>query len=257
MTTQNEGVDSALEAEFDTLAAWTEKLVNDLGVQYAIPAACRGSGSETWLSWLASRLNLKADDAFLDAGAGLGGPAAWLRQEYGIRPILAEPMWSAVAGARRLFRLPAVAAWSQTLPFRDASFEACWLLGVLCTTPDHLRLLKELHRVIKPHGRLGLLVLVQVGSAPIQPQGNHFPTRASLEDDLHEAGFEAVAQLSAKELAPPDDTWRQRTAAVDDALEKRYHAYPAWRTAREQEERITWLLYSGAIDTQLLVAHRT
>jgi SAM-dependent methyltransferase len=165
-------------------------------------------------------------------------------------------MWSAIAGARQLFRLPAVAAWSQALPFRDESFDAGWLLGVLCTTPDHLRLLMELHRVLKPGSRLGLLVLVRVGPLPIQPEGNHFPTAASLQHDLTTAGFASVANVSAKSLPPPGDDWRERTAAVEDALERRYHSYAAWQTAREQEDRITWLLHSGAIETRLIVAER-
>ena len=250
------GTDEALEAEFDTLAAWTRGVVTDLGADYAIPAACRGSGSNVWLSWIASRLNLKATDTFLDAGAGLGGPGAWLRQERGISAVLAEPMWSAVIGARDLFQLPAVGAWSESLPFRDASFDAGWLLGVLCTTPDHLRVLAELHRVLKPGSRLGLLVLVQVGELPIQPDGNNFPTPDSLERDLHQAGFMPAARTLTTDLPAPDDEWRQRTAAVEDALEHRYHAYPAWKTAREQEERITLLLYSNLIETHLIVADR-
>jgi SAM-dependent methyltransferase len=247
---------AALEAEFDTLAAWTRSAVGELGPGYAIPAACRGSGSEAWLDWLASHLDVKPTDVFLDAGAGLGGPGAWLRQERGITPVLAEPMWSAVSGAQRLFRLPAVAAWSQALPFRDASFDTGWLLGVLCTTPDHLSVLTELHRVLKPGGRLGLLVLVQVGPLPIQPEGNHFPTPASLQQDLRQAGLRSIAEIATNALPAPDEEWRRRIAAVDDVLERRYHTHPAWKTAREQEERITWLLYSGAIETRLVVADR-
>jgi SAM-dependent methyltransferase len=250
------GADSALEAEFDTLAAWTQAVVTDLGPEYAIPAACRGSGSATWLRWLSSRLELKASDTFLDAGAGLGGPAAWLRQEHRVRPVLAEPMWSAIAGARALFDLPAVAAWSQTLPFRDASFDAGWLLGVLCTTQDHLGMLRELHRVLKPGGRLALLVLVQVGDLPVQPEGNHFPTPTSLEQDLSEAGFDELAQVATASLPPADEEWQQRTADVEDALERRYHDHPDWQTAREQEERMTLLLDSGVVETRLVVARR-
>ena len=165
-------------------------------------------------------------------------------------------MWSAVSGARDLFHLPAVGAWSQKLPFRDASFDAGWLLGVLCTTPDHLRVLAELHRVLKPGSRVGLLVLVQVGDLPIQPEGNNFPTPDSLERDLKQAGFQPVARTVTTDLPAPDEDWRQRTAAVEDALERRYHAYPAWQTAREQEERITLLLYSKLIETHLIVADR-
>ena len=36
----------AMEAEFDTVAGWTEEAVRALGAETAIPAGCRGSGSE-------------------------------------------------------------------------------------------------------------------------------------------------------------------------------------------------------------------
>ncbi len=74
---------SAMEAEFDTVAEWTEQAVRELGRGYAIPAACRGSGSPADLAWLAERLDLRGDDRFLDAGGGLGGPAAWLHEHLG------------------------------------------------------------------------------------------------------------------------------------------------------------------------------
>ena len=35
----------AMDAEFDTVAEWTAQVVEELGPEYHIPAACRGSGS--------------------------------------------------------------------------------------------------------------------------------------------------------------------------------------------------------------------
>ncbi len=114
------GDGSAMEAEFDTLAAWTEDAVRELGPRYAIPAACRGSGSPADLRWLADGLGLHGDDRFLDAGAGLGGPAAWLQVHLGVRwqarPLVTDPMPHAVAAARRLFDQPAFAAGPRSCP---------------------------------------------------------------------------------------------------------------------------------------------
>jgi hypothetical protein len=110
----------AMEAEFGTVAGWTEEAVRALGQEHAIPAGCRGSGSEGALRWLADRLDLRPDIRFLDSGAGVGGPVGWLAAERGLRPVCAEPMVAAVRAGRRLFGLPSVVAVT-----RPASWPSC------------------------------------------------------------------------------------------------------------------------------------
>ena len=103
----------AMEAEFDTVAGWTEEAVRALGPEYAVPAGCRGSGSEGALRWLADRMDLGPNTRMLDSGAGIGGPAGWLAAERGVAPVCAEPMAAAVHAGRRLFGLPSVVAFGQ------------------------------------------------------------------------------------------------------------------------------------------------
>ncbi len=257
MTQVGSDVSGALEAEFDTVAAWTEQVVAELGPEYAIPAACRGSGSPAWLEWFAERLAPQPGSRFLDAGAGLGGPAAWLRDRNGVAPVLAEPMERACQGARRLFHLPTVAAWSQTLPFADATFDSGWLLGVLDTTDEQAALLAELHRVLVPDALVGFLVLVQVADElPIAPEGNDFPTPESLDVGLDFNGFEIVDRTLTRDLPSSDAEWTRRVTAVEDALEDRYRHEPAWESAREQGERMTLLLYGGSVQIWLICARR-
>lgn len=245
----------AIEAEFDTVAVWTERAVRELGPDYAIPAACRGSASSAWLRWVADGLELRPSTSFLDAGAGLGGPAAWAQEQYAVTPVLAEPMLGACLAARRLFGLPTSAAWSQALPFGDATFDAVWLLGVLCTVEDKPAVLRELHRVCDRGGRLGLLVLVQVTDELVDPPvGNHFPTRLSLHSDLTDAGFVIDAETSTAELAGTDDEWARKTEAVDRLLEARHGSDPGYRQANKQEQRMSRLLKSEQLETRLVVA---
>src|ERR687889_1436013 len=166
----------AMEAEFGTVAGWTEEAVRALGPEYAVPAGCRGSGSAGALRWLADRLDLRPGTRFLDAGAGVGGPAGWLAGDRGARPVCAEPMVAAARAGARLFGLPSVAASAQQLPFADGTFDAAWCLGVLCTTSDKAGALAELRRVLRDGARLGLLVFV--ADAPLPPplpEGNEFP----------------------------------------------------------------------------------
>jgi SAM-dependent methyltransferase len=244
----------AMEAEFDTVAGWTEEAVRALGPEYAIPAGCRGSGSEGALRWLADRLELTAETRFLDDGAGVGGPAGWLAADRGVRPVCAEPMVAAVRASRRLFGLPSVVALSQALPVADGAFDAAWCLGVLCTTSDKAGALAELGRVLRPGGRLGLLVFVADGPLPPPlPEGNEFPSETELRDLLSAAGFtvEAVAEA---DLADSPAEWSERADAVDAEVARRHGQDPAFRQAEEQSRRVGRLLSDGALRPWLGIA---
>src|ERR1700712_5234201 len=109
---EHEPVDP-MEAEFDVVAAWTEQAVEELGVEFAIPAGCRGTGSPSAFAWLAEALEVAPTTSFLDSGAGFGGPAGCLAEHSAPRPVWAEPMSAAAGASARLFGLPAVVAWSE------------------------------------------------------------------------------------------------------------------------------------------------
>jgi len=244
----------AMEAEFDTIAGWTEEAVRALGPEHAIPAGCRGSGSEGALRWLADRLDLRPGTRLLDDGAGVGGPAGWLAADRGVRPVCAEPMPAAVRAGRRLFGLPSVVAVSQQLPFADGSFDAAWCLGVLCTTSDKAGLLAELRRVLVPGARLGLLVFAADGplTSPA-PEGNEFPSEGKTRRLLVDAGF-AVDETAEADLGDSPEDWTRRADAVEAEIERRHGGDPAFRQAQEQSGRVGRLLSDGALRPWLGIA---
>jgi SAM-dependent methyltransferase len=247
----------AMESEFGTVAGWTEEAVRALGPEHAVPAGCRGSGSEGALRWLADGLGVRVGDRVLDSGAGVGGPAGWLAAEYGVRPVCAEPMAAAVHAGRALFGLPAVVALSQALPFPDGAFTVAWCLGVLCTTEDKPAMLGELCRVLSDGGRLGLLVFVADEPLPPPlPEGNSFPSSAEVEQLLVEAGFRVTARSDA-DLSDSPPEWQQRADAVDAEVQRRHGEDPRWAQAQEQSRRVGRLLGSGALRPRLLTAVRT
>jgi SAM-dependent methyltransferase len=244
----------AMEAEFDTVAGWTEEAVRALGPEYAIPAGCRGTGSEAALRWLADRLDLSSGTRMVDSGAGVGGPAAWLAAERGLRAVCAEPMAAAARASRRLFGLPSVVALGQQLPFADDSFDAAWCLGVLCTTSDKAGAVGELRRVLRPGGRLGLLVFVADGPlTPPLPEGNEFPAEQELLGILRDAGF-AVQESSEADLGDSPAEWSERADAVDAEVERRHGDDPAFRQAQENARRVGRLLAAGELRAWLGVA---
>jgi SAM-dependent methyltransferase len=244
----------AMESEFGTVAGWTEEAVQALGPEYAVPAGCRGSGSEGALRWLADALAVVPGDRVLDSGAGVGGPAGWLAAERGVQPVCAEPMAPAVHASRTLFGLPAVVALSQALPFRAGSFEAAWCLGVLCTTEQKAELLAELRRVLVTGGRLGLLVFVADEPLPPPlPEGNSFPSTAEVAELLATAGFRVTGTADA-DLSDSPPEWQERAGAVDAEVQSRHGDDPAWAEADEQSGRVGRLLGSRALRPHLIAA---
>ena len=244
----------AMEAEFGTVAGWTEEAVLALGPDHAVPAGCRGSGSEGALRWLADRLAPQPGGRFLDAGAGVGGPAGWLAAERGVRPVCAEPMADAVHAARRLFGLPSVVAVGQQLPLAGGAFDAAWCLGVLCTTAEKAAAVAELRRVLRPGGRLGLLVFL--ADAPLTlpvPDGNSFPSEEGTRELLAAEGF-TVEDAAEADLGDSPPSWTERADAVEAEIDRRHGDDPRRREAAEQSGRVGALLSAGQLRPWLAVA---
>jgi SAM-dependent methyltransferase len=249
-----------MAAEFGTVAEWTAQVAADLGPEYYVPAACRGSGQPMALDWLLDGLRPGPDDLMLDVGAGVGGPAAYAAGRTGVRPVLAEPEPGACRAAARLFALPVVQADATRLPFKTGSVDQAWCLGVLCTTsgPDaQLAMLRELRRVVRPglpQSRIGLLVyLAETSQLDDPPQGNHFPDSTGLHALLGRAGLDVEAVADAQQMPDPPAGWTDRTAAVERELRRRFGATPQLAAADEQSSRIGRLLSSGQLTSQVLL----
>jgi ubiquinone/menaquinone biosynthesis C-methylase UbiE len=247
-------VTDAMQAEFDTVAEWTAAVAVELGPEYHVPAGCRGSGSPAALDWLLDEMHAVVGDVFLDCGAGVGGPAAYAARSRSVRPVLVEPEAGGCRAATRLFGYPTLRADASALPFADASFNAAWSLGVLCTTPDQISLLDELRRVVRPSGRIGLLTFVAHRDlSNDHVEGNHFPTSSGLEDLVTKSSLSVEQSLSAAELPAIPATWNDRIETVERALANRHRHTEAWQLAERQSSAIAKLLDSGAVTAELLV----
>jgi SAM-dependent methyltransferase len=251
--------DDAMTAEFGTVAEWTAEVASRLGPDYAIPAACRGSGKPAALDWLLAGLNLMPGARLVDVGAGLGGPAAYAAARKRVRPLLLEPEQAACRASASLFGRPAIQADATALPLADGRADAAWSLGVLCTLPTRdaqLTALRELRRVVRPGGRIALLVYV-AARQPLDkpPDGNRFPTDDDLCSLFRRAGLALLAAADAGRMSAPPAGWRDRTEAVERELHQRFGPTTQLRTSDEQGERIGKLLESGQLDCRLLVLH--
>ena len=246
-----------MDAEFGTVAEWTAEVASQLGPEYAIPAACRGSGQPAALDWLLAGLDPAPGALLVDVGAGLGGPDAFAAAEAGLRPLLLEPEQPACRAAARLFGLPVIRSDATALPLADGRADTAWSLGVLCTLPGRdaqLAMLRELRRIVRPGGRIGLLVYV-AARLPLDdpPEGNHFPDADGLDVLVRRAGLAVVAAANAHRMSAPPADWRNRIEAVDRELHRRFGRTPQLRTSDEQSGRIGQLLGSGELIPQVLV----
>jgi SAM-dependent methyltransferase len=247
----------ATEAEFDTVAAWTAQVALELGPDYYVPAGCRGSGSPPALDWLIDGMRLASGATLLDCGAGVGGPAAYAARSCGALPVLVEPEPGACRAATKLFGYPVARAVGSTLPIADSSVDAAWALGVLCTTPQQQELLDELRRVVRPGGRIGLLVFVaQRDLSSSESDTNHFPTPSRLMGLVERASLRLEQWLSTASLPAIPGSWTERMDAIDEVLNDRHGQTEAWRLAESQSSRIGGLLDEEALTGALLVLQR-
>lgn len=239
--------------EFDTVASWTADAVAELGDEYALAAACRGSGGPAALDWLATTMGVTAGSLLLDSGAGVGGPAEYVARSTGATPVLTEPMAGACRAARDLFDNPVVAADGLALPFAPDSFDCAWSLGVLCTLEDKAAYLRELARVVRAGGAVGLLVYTRaVDDLPNQPEGNWFPTRGDLEELLDGAGLTLLAETLLTDVEDTPEDWQGAAKEVEDLIEERHAGDERWQRAQTQQDTIGALISDGSVVGVLL-----
>jgi SAM-dependent methyltransferase len=253
-------MDEAMQDEFDTVAEWTAQVAADLGPDYFIPAGCRGSGQPAALDWLLDGMRPRAGELLIDVGAGVGGPDAYAAAHTGVRPVLVEPEPGACRAAARLFGGLVVQADARRLPFPDAAAHVVWSLGVLCTLDgpaSQLAMLREMRRVTRPGGRIGLLVYLatipDTAKLDDPPEGDHFPTRGELAELVGWADLARLRRAQASDLPEASPQWRDRTAAVERELRRRYGDTPQLTEANEQSDRIGRLLRSGELTCELMV----
>ncbi|HST82828.1 MAG TPA: methyltransferase domain-containing protein, partial [Kineosporiaceae bacterium] len=236
---RSEAESSAMDVEFDVFATWTLEAVQRLGPEHAIPAGCRGSASPGALAWLGEACELAEGSNLVDVGGGVGGPAAFAANRFGVRPILIEPMLGACRAAHAMFGIPALAGTGDRLPLATSSVDAAWCLGVLCTTRQKAAVIGELRRVLRPGASLGLLVFVGAQPHPPgSPEGNEFPTENGLLDLLGAAGFDVVEQADADDFAAPPLAWTERAERVERAIEQAHASDPRFAVAQVQQQRI-------------------
>lgn len=108
-------------------------------------------------------LDLRTDERVLDIGAGMG-PSTVLAARAGAHVVAVDsmPFMRGVLGARRIWqhsrkRIEIIDGTAEHLPAQDAGVDATWAVNAMHHWTDLHAGVAELHRVLRPGGRLVLV----------------------------------------------------------------------------------------------------
>ena len=165
---------------------------------------------------LAEGLSLEPGSTVIDVGCGLGGPARYLAATHGCRVTgidLSRPFTDVARTLTERVGLSASVTYRQAdaldLPFADHAFDHAWTQHVAMNIADKGRFYANIHRVLKPAGRLAIYDVVAGDAGPLifpvpwasQPEISFVVSMDRLRDAVIKAGFEEIS-------------WAEKTAAA-------------------------------------------
>jgi SAM-dependent methyltransferase len=210
---------------------------------------------------------IRAEDRILDIGAGLAGPARMLASSPGCQVECIDLSPDYCVAALLLNRLTGLedrigvrVASALGMPFADNSFDVVWMQNVGMNIADKRGLYEEIHRVLKPGGRLAFQEMVAGETSatyfPLpwatDPTENSLVSAEEMIAMLARSAFEAVwfADVSEDPLPPPASGTPEGVAQaplslsvyVDDLAQK---ADNATRSVRERQIRLVRGVFSA------------
>jgi cyclopropane fatty-acyl-phospholipid synthase-like methyltransferase len=248
--------DEGFIIEFGRYSEWLAGAIEELDPVDRIPSACRGTANPALFDLVARSVGIAPGMRILDVGSGLGGPATWLSTTHDCTVVGVDVMASEVAAAHRLFpEHTAIAAHVSALPFRSASFDGAWALGVLEMIEDKCAALSEVRRVLKPGASLGIYGFVKKVPALIDPpSSDHFEDPEVVAGVIEEAGLNVTSAGPVPSHDRPPENWSRAIEAVRARVKSRYRDHPDLGRVDAELRRFNRLRREHQIEAWTLVA---
>jgi ubiquinone/menaquinone biosynthesis C-methylase UbiE len=178
---------------------------------------------------LASLLNNNLQPNFhvLDVGSGIGGPSRYLASRFGCRvtglDLVSEYCRVADSLAKRV-KLDNLLTYRQGdathIPFEDATFDIVWTQHASMNIAYKKRFYSEMHRVLKPGGKLAIYDVFKGSSSDIidgSTSSIHFPVPWAPDPSISHLILREEARKLLKDVVGfREVAWEDKTESVID-----------------------------------------
>lgn len=194
----------------------------------------RGREATTNLaSLLSDKNNLQPNLHVLDVGAGIGGPSRYLASRFGCQvtglDLVGEYCRVADSLAKRV-KLDNLLNYRQGdathIPFEDATFDVVWTQHASMNIADKKRLYSEMHRVLKPGGKLAIYdIFKDKNSSNIDGSSSsssiHYPVPWAPDPSISHLILREEARKLLKEVIGfKEVVWEDKTESVIDWIKQ-------------------------------------
>ncbi len=188
-------------------------------------------GREATANLAAHLIEMQPNLKILDVGAGIGGPSRYLASKYGCHVVgldlVAEYCHVANSLAKRV-KLDNLLTYRQgdatQMPFEDSTFDIVWTQHASMNIADKKRLYSEMHRVLKPSGRLALYDVFKgnrIDGDDSIATSIHFPVPwASGPSISHLISGDELRKLLTEVFGFREVVWEDKTQLVVDWIKQ-------------------------------------